>query len=200
MSSRLPAWTDLVAEEYDAEVAELHAIATRDLEVFSGWFARCEIPLKTSLRSFQSFVDVEAVVQDTAIKVWLEASRIRPDGRSGFLLRWARTVALNAARNAARRHGRQASMPDREEIAGDVRPMSDVFLRTRVQRCLERLAVPQQLAFRARLDDRGSRTDRELAASIGMSFDAFRQSMTRGRKALVACLRSFRIDVMEYVQ
>jgi len=189
-----------VAEDYDAEVAELHAIAARDLEAFSRWFARCEIPLKTSLRSFQPFVDVEAVVQDTAIKVWQHTSRIRPDGRSGFLLRWARTVALNAARNAARRHGRHGPMPDHEDIADDVRPMPDVFLRTRVQRCLERLPASQQLAFRARLDDRGSRTDRELAASIGMSFDAFRQTMTRGRKALVACLSSFKIDVMEYVR
>lgn len=189
-----------MAEDYDAEVAELHAIVQRDLDAFSRWFARCEIPLKVSLRSFKPFVDAEAVVQDTVIKVWEDPSRIRPDGRPGFLLRWARTVALNAARNAARRQGRHAAMPEGDHVAGDVQPMSDVFLRTRVQQCFERLPAPQRQAFRARVADGGSRTDRELAASIEMSFDAFRQTLTRGRRALVACLRSFNIDVMEYIR
>lgn len=187
-------------DDYDVEVAELQAIAERDLEAFSRWFARCEIHLRTSLRSFEQFVDVEAVVQDTVIKVWEDPLRIRPDGRPGFLLRWARTVALNAARNAARRQGHHAAMPADDDVAGDVRPMSDVFLRTRVQECFGRLPVPQQRAFRARVADAGSRTDRQLAASIDMSFDAFRQTLTRGRRALVACLRSFNIDVMEYIR
>ena len=52
-------------------------------------------------------VDVEAIVQDAALQIWKEPFRIVPDGRSGFLRRYATTVALNAARNAATRAGRE---------------------------------------------------------------------------------------------
>jgi len=193
-----------MAEDYDIEVAELEAIARRDREAFSRWFARCEIPLKRSLRSFAQTADVEAIVQETAIKLWQDPSKIRPDGGSGFLLRWARVVARNAARNAAKRPANRldhhASMPPDDEIVAHVLPMSDLFLRTRIQQCLERLPIRQQRGFRARLDNGGSRKDRELAESIDMSFDVFRQTITRGRKALIKCLRSFNIDVMEYVR
>ena len=193
-----------MAEDYDVEVAELHAIGRRDRDTFSRWFARCEIPLKQSLRSFAQVVDVEALVQDTAFKVWEHASRITPDGRTGFLLRWARTVALNAARNIARRPGHrpehQVPLEDHPEAGAAVIMAGDPILRARIRQCLERLQTHQQRAFRARFDDSGQRTDRDLATSVGMSFDVFRQNMTRGRKALVKCLSSFKIDVMEYVR
>ena len=56
-----------MAEEYEIEAAELDAIARRDPDPFTRWFARCEIPLKRSIRNFAEVVDVEAVVQDMAI-------------------------------------------------------------------------------------------------------------------------------------
>ena len=37
-------------------------------------------------------------------KVWEDAARITPDGRTGFLLRWAITVARNEARNQRQTH------------------------------------------------------------------------------------------------
>ena len=51
-----------------------------------------------------------------------------------------------------------------------------------------------------RLADRGERSDRELARSIGITFDAFRQNLARGRRALKQCLSKFGIDVTEYVR
>ena len=107
-----------MAEDYDVEVAELQAIADGDKEAFCRWFARCEIPLKRSLRSFAQAVDVEAVVQETGLKLWKDPSRITPDGRTGFLLRWGITVARNEARNHVKRTGRQVAFEEHPEVAG----------------------------------------------------------------------------------
>jgi RNA polymerase sigma factor (sigma-70 family) len=190
-----------VAEDYDVEVAELQAITQGDQGAFSRWFARCEIPLKRSLRSFAPAVDVEAVVQETAMKLWNGASRIAPDGRPGFLLRWGLTVARNEARNRAKRSARHVALEDHPEVAGaTVNMAGDPILRARIRHCLERLQTHQQRAFRARLDDGGKHADRDLAALVGMSFDSFRQNLARGRKKLVTCLSSFKIDVMEYLR
>jgi DNA-directed RNA polymerase specialized sigma24 family protein len=189
--------------DYEIEVDELGAIAGRDAAAFTRWFARCEIPLKRSLQSFAELVDVESVAQDAAFKVWQHASAITPDGRPGFLLRWSRTVALNDARSKIRRADHR---PDHwelltgEEVNKGISPPPDSFFLERVKRCLERLQAHQQRAFLARLADGGARPDRELATSIDMGFDAFRQNLTRGRKALVQCLASFKIDVAEYLR
>jgi DNA-directed RNA polymerase specialized sigma24 family protein len=189
-----------VADDYDVDLSEHSAIIARDRDVFSRWFARSELSLKRSLRSFAEVADVEAIVQDTAVKIWQGASRILPDGRPGFLLRWARTVAVNAARNAARQSGRHVSLPPDLPAVDRPGAGSDPLLRERVRRCLERLLPGQRRAFEARISDGGSRNDRELASSSGMSFDAFRQHLARGRKALVGCLGSYGIDVLEYLR
>lgn len=193
--------------DYELEVDELQAIVRRDQEAFKRWLKRCESPLKRSLGTFAELVDIEAVVQDTAIKVWQEAPRITPDGRPAFLLRWSRTVAINSARNILRRTEHRADhrdpLPSDDELQElEVAPFQapDPFLEKRVRQCLDRLQPNQQRSFRTRIDDDGAHKDRELAESIGMGFDAFRQNLARGRKALVACLASFRIDVMEYLK
>ena len=191
--------------DYELEVDELRAIAARDATAFTRWFARCEIPLKQSLRSFAELVDVESIAQDAAFKVWTDAARVSPDGRPGFLLRWTKTVALNDARNKVRRSGlrieHRESLPENDAFAPPVRPsMRDTLFIERVRRCLDRLNPHQQRAFKARLEDGGVRPDRELAAAIGVGFDAFRQNLTRGRKALVECLGSFGIAVTEYLR
>ena len=190
--------------EYDLEVDELKAIAARDQTAFTRWFARCEIPLKRSLQSFVELVDIECVVQDAGFKAWQNASRIVPDGRPGFLLRWTKTVALNDARTKIRRAGhrldklREAFRDDEFEYVKPSR--RDPFLLKHVRDCLQGLNPLQRQAFRARAEDKGSRPDRELAAEIGMGFDAFRQNLARGRKALVQCLASSGIAVMEYLR
>src|SRR5205085_3994481 len=116
--------------DYEIEVDELRAIASRDAAAFTRWFARCEIPLKRSLGTFAGLVDVESVAQDAAFKVWENAAHITPDGRPGFLLRWGKTVALNEARSKIRRSDHR---PDHwelltgEEVDKRISPQPDSF-------------------------------------------------------------------------
>ena len=193
-----------MADDYSIEVAELEAIVQRDQNAFARWFARSEIALKRSLRNYAQVVDVEAVVQDTALRVWERASTITPDLRSGFLLRWAVTVARNNARNQATRAGRLEPL-DVNRVTERNPSLTtivriDPMLRTRVADCRMQLSENLRRAIETRLADRGERSDRELATLIGMSFDAFRQNLARGRRALKECLRKFGIDVSEYLQ
>jgi DNA-directed RNA polymerase specialized sigma24 family protein len=192
-----------VPTDYELEVDELRAIAARDATAFTRWFARSEVPLKVSLRSFAELVDVESIAQDAAFKAWQDAKHIKPDGRPGFLLRWTKTVALNDARNKIRRSGQRLdhrmALPDEDSFASPGPFLRDTFFLERVRRCAAKLNPLQQRAFWARLGDGGARPDRELAEAIGVGFDAFRQNLTRGRKALVECLRSSGIAVSEYL-
>jgi DNA-directed RNA polymerase specialized sigma24 family protein len=188
-----------VADEYLTERDELGAIADRDEGAFSGWLARSEIRLRLSLRSFAGIVDVESIVQETAILVWERAPALVPDGRPAFLLRWAVTVARNKARNQVVRAGRQAP------LAGDLADpaatrLADPMLRDRITRCLSQLSAGFRRAIEARLGDRGQQPDRQLAAAMGMRFDAFRQNLSRARRALTRCLRESGIEVGEYLQ
>ena len=127
--------------DYEVEVDELRAIAARDAAAFTRWFARCEIPLKRSLRSFAELVDVESTAQDAAFKVWQDAARITPDGRPGFLLRWTKTVAANDARNKIRRSGHRLDhrmpLPNEDDLGSSTSSTRDPFFLERVRRCLE---------------------------------------------------------------
>ena len=189
-----------MAEGYASELDEWRAIVDRDQDVFLRWLAPREGPLRYSLRKFAHVVDVELIVQESAAKVWHNAHLITPDGRPGFLLRWVRRVARNDAINAVKRAGRQDRFDDDREIAdSEGQRMPDLFLRARIQRCFGRLAATARRALRARLQDGGGRADRDVAASIEMSFDAFRQNLARSRQALVKCLGSSGIDITEYL-
>jgi RNA polymerase sigma factor (sigma-70 family) len=185
-----------VADDYDDEVAELQAIAGRDEEAFTRWFARHEIALKRSLRSFAAIADIEAIAQDTAIRVWTHASGITPDGRPGFLVRWAATVARNAARTEARRAGR--ALPHEAPPAAPGMP--DPALKLRIQECRRRLPPTLRLVIDKILEDEGRHSYRELAAALDITFDAIRQNLTRARRALEKCLESRGIDVRGYLR
>jgi DNA-directed RNA polymerase specialized sigma24 family protein len=189
-----------VAEDYDIEVGEFHAIARRDPEAFKKWFRLCEIRLKRSLRTYADTVDVEAIVQDTALKVWEHAPRLKPDGRPGFLLRWAFTVAHNAARTRSKREDRQDGLDERLEVPDLAHVLADPIFRGRIQRCREQLSGNPRSVLDARLADEGQHPDRILAAAIRMKDATFRKNLERARRALEKCLRGFGIDVREYLR
>jgi RNA polymerase sigma factor (sigma-70 family) len=189
-----------VAADHDIEVAELEAIVRREQEVFKRWFTRCEIRLRLSLRSFAKTVDVEAIVQEAAIRVWQRASTVTPDGRTGFLLRWAITVARNNARNDVKRAGHRLPDDPSRKVQDPADIMPDLKLRGRIQHCLSELRPNPRRTLDARRSDDGQHSDRELAASTGMTFDTFRKNLERGRSALKQCLRRFGIDVAEYLR
>ena len=191
-----------MANDYDTEVAEWQAIVDRDEGAFARWFARCEMPLRRSLRPFADVVDVDAVVQETVIQLWEhDASRLTPSGRPDFLLRWAFVVARNKARNLATRAGRQESLEPHGDLpARAAHAGSDPLLRARIRRCLEDLPHTLRRVLAARLRDDGQHSDRELAGPLDISFDAFRQSLARGRRGLEACLKKHGIDIRVYLQ
>jgi RNA polymerase sigma factor (sigma-70 family) len=208
-----------VADEYAIEVAEWEAIARRDPDAFGRWFARHDIPLKRSLRTFSRDVDVEAIVQDTAIRVWERASTIVPDGRPAFLMRWATTVAKNNARNEVKRatcstppgsHGdndpprvrRQLPLAEGDHHLDTTFAVvgSDPWLRARILRCLEELSPILRRAIDAVLAEGGQRPYREVAAARGMSHDSLRQNLKRARNALEQCLGLSGIALREYLR
>jgi RNA polymerase sigma factor (sigma-70 family) len=203
-----------VPDDYELEVAEWQRIVARHADDFTRWFARCDILLKQTLRSFADTIDVEAVVQETALKVWQHAAAITPDGRTAFLFRWARTVALNAARTGARRathpaagyrrdDGRSNHRTDRHDETKDHDDRDrriDPYLQDRIKRCVERLPPDQRRVLKARIDDEGRRADRDLAEALGITFDSIRQNLSRARKSLEKCLGSFSIDIREYLR
>ena len=190
-----------MASDYDLDVAEWEAIVRRDEDVFKRWLERCQIHLRLSLRSFAAVVDVEVVVQETAIRVWERASTIVPDGRPAFLARWAVTVARNKARNEIKRAEHEVPLeepPDRPDTQ-IVRAGIDPFLRARLHACRERLPAALRRVIDVILADGGERSARECATASRMSYDAFRQNLARGRRALEACLREYGIEVRKYL-
>jgi RNA polymerase sigma factor (sigma-70 family) len=178
------------------ERIEHQLIVAGDQERFAHWLARCEEPLRLSLRNFARVVDVEAVVQETALRVWQSAARIEPDGRPGFLLRWAITVARNLARDTARRAGREVALDEGYDApAPSSTAPGDPILNSRIRVCREQLPPKPAAAIEARLSFGGTVSDRQLAERIEMTFDAFRQNLSRARHLLEQCLERAGIDV-----
>src|SRR6266516_4277521 len=74
-----------------------------DLEAFAEWVRMVEIPLRRSLRRFARAVDVEVVVQETLLRMWLLANDpqwvLEGDNASlKVAFRVARNVALEEIR------------------------------------------------------------------------------------------------------
>jgi RNA polymerase sigma factor (sigma-70 family) len=191
-----------MAGDYDLEVAEWQAIVRRDEDAFKRWLERAHIPLRLSLKSFAAVVDVEVVVQETAIRVWDHASTIKPDGRPAFALRWAVITARNNALNAVKRAHRDERFRDQlDRSDAQIEPAAlDPFLRSRIHRCRERLPAALRRVIDVLLSDGGQRSPRECATANHMSYDAFRQNLSRGRRALEDCLREHGIRIKEYLR
>ena len=81
----------------------LPGILARDPMAFARWMTACEPHVRESLRSFVTVVDVEAVLQESLIRVWHASPRFVPDGQPNALLRFAVRIARNLAVDEARR-------------------------------------------------------------------------------------------------
>jgi DNA-directed RNA polymerase specialized sigma24 family protein len=178
---------------------ELAAIAAGDADAFARWLARCEAPLRRSLRSFAAAVDTEAVLQEALLRAWQVAPRVRADGRPDGLLRLAARIARNLAIDEARR--RRAARTLEHALAGareaEVAPaeLPDERVRAAFARCRERLPAKPRAAIDARLDADGTRDDHALASALAMRTNTFLQNVTRARRLLAECLRRVGIDV-----
>ena len=67
----------------------LGAIVAGDASMFGLWLTGAEPTVRASLRSFAAAVDVEAVLQESLLRIWQVAARFEPDGRPNGLLRLA---------------------------------------------------------------------------------------------------------------
>jgi RNA polymerase sigma-70 factor (ECF subfamily) len=165
----------------------LPAIVAGDRIAFGRWVAGCELRLRSSLASFATRVDVEAVLQEALLRVWQVAPRFVPDGAPNALVRFAVRVARNAAVSELRRLGTAA--PE-DEAPVEVAPpeLPDPLLREVIARCRDELPRKASAALAARLERGGRERDEALAERLGMQPSAFLQNVARARKLLAACL------------
>lgn len=173
--------------------AHLPSIIAGDADAFGRWLAGAERPVRESLRSFATVVDVEAVLQEALLRVWQVAPRFVPDGRPNGLLRLGVRIARNlAVSEVRRRRAVPAELEDVEAaLAEDERPVTppDPMLRDAIRTCREALPERPRQALDARLASGGGAGDGDLAESLGMRLNTFLQNFTRARQMLAECLR-----------
>ena len=178
----------------------LAGIAAGDACAFERWLAGAERPLREGLRGFAVRVDVEAVLQETLLRVWQVAPRVVPDGRANALLRVGARIARNLAISEMRRlHGTTFGDDALDEGAGlepgDPGAGPDPLLRKTISECREKLPDRPSAALEERLRTGGTEPDEVLAARLGMKTNTFLQNFTRARKLLAECLEARGVDL-----
>ncbi|HEY5926053.1 MAG TPA: hypothetical protein VIV11_30415 [Kofleriaceae bacterium] len=168
----------------------LAAIVAGDTQGFARWLAGAERPVRDSLRSFAAAVDVEAVLQESLLRVWQVAPRFVPDGRPNGLLRLGVRIARNLAVSEVRRtRATPVAASDLEATLSAEPDAPDPLLRTAIAYCRDQLPPKPRQAFDSRLASAGGQDDVELAEALGMKLNTFLQNFTRARQLLVDCLK-----------
>ena len=168
------------------------SIVSGDAAAFGRWLAGSEGTVRDSLRSFAAVVDVEAVLQESMLRVWQVAPRFVPDGRPNGLLRFSIRIARNLAVSELRKvRTRPAEAEEIEAALSEDEPpvaAPDPMLRRAIIECREKLPAKPREAFDARLANAGGKDDEDLAQTIGMRLNTFLQNFTRARKLIADCL------------
>lgn len=176
----------------------LPLIAAGDPDAFARWVAGAEHRVRASLSSVAGAVDVEAIVQETLLRIWQVAPRVEPDGRPECLLRLAIRIARNLAVSDLRRRRVRPDVVARLEatpLDDRVEAIApDPMLRQAIAICREKLPPKPASALDARLTGPGT-PDVSLAAKVGMKLNTFLQNVTRARKLLAACLKKRGVDL-----
>jgi DNA-directed RNA polymerase specialized sigma24 family protein len=165
-----------------------------DADAFAEWMSLVEDPLRRSLARFARAVDVEVVVQETFLRMWLiarePARRLEGENAS---LRFAFRVAQNVAHEELR-HTRLHPLID--ENAVDQLPefrlepaFPDPSLGKAIRECIDRLPTQPKTALNSRIQD-GHLPDRDLAQKARMKLNTFLQNIVRARKLMAACLEA----------
>jgi RNA polymerase sigma-70 factor (ECF subfamily) len=178
----------------------LPSIVAGDAAAFALWISAVERPLRASLRSFATRVDIEAVVQEALLRAWNVAPRVERDGAPNTLLRMTLRIARNLAIDEVRR-ARSVAIGDDDHDASlafaTFEAMPDPLLREAIHRCSERLPARPRRALLGRIASAGAEHDRAIAARLGMRLNTFLQNFTRARKLLARCLRRRGVDIGE---
>ena len=179
------------------------AMSDGDRGALAQWLGRVERPIRRSLEPFARAVDVEGVVQETLMRMWLMANdRSRALSGENASLRYAIGMGRNLARNEARRLRREVYLPQGElpepAIVDD--PPPDPGLRRVIEECLGRIAGRPLAALRARLANGHRLPDHEVASQIGMKVNTLLQNVVRARRQLAACLESKGVPLQELLR
>ncbi len=163
-----------------------------DKDAFARWMGIVELPLRRSLARFARAVDVEVVVQETFMRMWLIAcDETRFLEGKNASLRFAFRVAKNVAREEVR-HARLEQFVDPQELEklqkDCLNPkLPDPALGKAISECIERLPTQPKRALEARIRD-GHLPDRDLAQGAKMKLNTFLQNIVRARKLFADCL------------
>lgn len=174
----------------------LGPISAGDADAFGRFLARVELTVRASLRPYATLVDVEAVFQEAALRLWQVAPRLEPDGKPEVLLRYFVRIAKNAAIDELRRR-RDVPLPDDDRPLEQPVTMAtpDPLLREVITRCFEKLPTQPSVALRARLQCEGADSDAALAERCQMKPNTFLQNVGRARKLLLECLEGRGVDL-----
>lgn len=167
---------------------------------FRAWMGRAERPIRMSLRRFAMAVDVESVVQETLLRMWLIASkRLRDLQGENASLRFAIAMARNLARSEARRIGRVRFLPPEEMPDAPIEPSPppDPGLAAAIRDCMDRLSAKLREVLLARIGQGPFLPDREIAQGLAMQPNTFLQNVVRARAKLRACLEGKGVPVSE---
>src|SRR5262249_10272408 len=138
----------------------LPAIGAGDANAFGRFVAGAEAPLRASLRSFATRIDVEAVLQETLLRLWQIAPRFTPAGRPNGSPRFAHRPCRHLAISELRRL--RASVSDEDLIdrtASEPDPPPDPLLRRTIDICRDKLPRKPALALEARMSSQGAEPD-----------------------------------------
>ena len=179
----------------------LEGIQARDEQAFAAWLAGAEPAVRRSLRPFASSVDVEAVIQEALLRVWVLAPNHSPDGKTNSLLRLAVRIARNLAVDEARRMNRLVDFDDADvstDALHGTASFPDSLFHRLVRFCLDQLTGKPRLALQSWLNAEGE-SDTQLAMPLGMAVNTFRKNVSRARKAVRQCLEDRGIKLQEYL-
>lgn len=164
----------------------------RDERSFGDWMGCVEHPIRRSLYCWARWVDVEGIVQETCLRMWVRACDTeRPPltGREASV-RVAIVMAWNLASNEARKRYREDVLPPEKMPESSVEPGPDPepLLRLAIWECVDALKGKLGEVMSQRLSNDGLLADRDLAGQLGMKLNTFLQNIVRARKQLDACL------------
>ena len=169
-------------------------VRSGDHAAFAAWAGRIERPVRASLWRFARAVDLEVVLQETLLRIWLLATRT---GRilvgENASLRMALGIARNVAREEVRRAklGMLVPLADGDttpELAVEPAPQPDPGLARAIRECIEGLPARLRAALLRRIGEGHALPDRALAEALGLTLNTFLQHIVRARKRLADCL------------
>lgn len=170
-------------------------------DAFADWMGMVEIPLRRSLQKFARAVDVEVVIQETFMRMWLVARSPERtlEGRNAslkFAFRVARNVALEELRRyRLDRFVDLAELEDLLECSYDPEP-ADPALARAIADCFRHLPDKLRIALTARLQG-DCQPDRVLAERLRLRLNTFLQNIVRARRAMEKCLEGRGVRLRE---